>query len=50
MERLPDPVPDRLSIGDRFPDIDLVDHRGRVWNPADRQGRPLVAIFHRHLA
>jgi len=39
-----------LVVGDRFPDVTLVDHEGRPWRTADRRGRPLVLILHRHLA
>lgn len=39
-----------LSIGDPFPDTELVDHTGAVWKPSDAAGEPLVLILHRHLA
>jgi hypothetical protein len=37
-----------LSIGDPFPDVELIDHSGETWRPSP--GRPLVLILHRHLA
>jgi len=39
-----------LQVGDRFPDIELVDHECRPWRTAEMRGRPLVLILHRHLA
>ena len=39
-----------LSIGDRLPDVELVDHRNRPWSTSGMRGRPLVLILHRHLA
>jgi peroxiredoxin len=39
-----------LQVGDRFPDLELVDHEGRPWRIAELRGRPLVLILHRHLA
>jgi hypothetical protein len=40
-----------LRAGDPLPaDLELVDHTGRPWRPADRRGRPLVLVLHRHLA
>jgi peroxiredoxin len=38
------------AIGDPAPAVDLVAHDGRRWRLADQAGRPLVLIFHRHLA
>jgi hypothetical protein len=41
----------RLRVGDQLPaDLELIDHTGRPWRPADRRGQPLVLILHRHLA
>jgi peroxiredoxin len=39
-----------LSIGDTFPDIELIDHDGNPWRPSAALGTPLVLILHRHLA
>ncbi len=39
-----------LHIGDRPPDLDLLDHDGLPWRFADHRGRPVVVILHRHLA
>ncbi len=39
-----------LQLGDRLPDIALVDHEGQPWRPADFRGRPVVLVLHRHLA
>ena len=39
-----------LSVGDPFPDIELVGYDGRPWRTAEMRGRPLVLVLHRHLA
>jgi peroxiredoxin len=39
-----------LNVGDRFPDLELVDHEAQSWRTAEMRGRPLVLILHRHLA
>jgi hypothetical protein len=40
-----------LRVGDRLPDeLTLTDHTELPWRPAERRGRPLVLILHRHLA
>lgn len=39
-----------LHVGDPFPDIELVDQHRRPWRTAERRGRPLVLVLHRHLA
>ncbi len=39
-----------LAIGDRVPDVTLVDHRGEPWRLGDHLGRPVVLVLHRHLA
>jgi hypothetical protein len=39
-----------LNVGDRLPDIELVDHEGRPWRTAEKRGRPHVLVLHRHLA
>jgi peroxiredoxin len=36
--------------GDVAPDLDLPDDHGERWRLADQRGRPVVLIFHRHLA
>ena len=36
--------------GDMAPDVDLPDDQGGRWRLADHRGRPVVLIFHRHLA
>lgn len=37
-------------VGDIAPEIDLIDHSGGRWRASDRRGRPVVLIYHRHLA
>jgi peroxiredoxin len=39
-----------VEPGDVAPDIDLPDDEGRRWRLRDHRGRPVVLIFHRHLA
>lgn len=39
-----------LRVGDRFPDVALIDETGATWRSADTLGHPLVLILHRHLA
>lgn len=39
-----------LSVGDPFPDIELVGYEGRPWRTAEMRRRPLVLVLHRHLA
>ncbi len=39
-----------LHVGGALPDIELVDQHGRPWRTAERHGRPLVLVLHRHLA
>jgi peroxiredoxin len=39
-----------LRVGDPMPDVTLIDHDGRPWNPRGFAGRPVVMILHRHLA
>jgi peroxiredoxin len=38
------------SVGDPAPPINLTAHDGSRWRLADHAGRPVVLIFHRHLA
>jgi peroxiredoxin len=40
----------RLEVGDTAPPIQLPDHAGGTWRLRDHSGRPVVLIFHRHLA
>ncbi|GIU89778.1 MAG: hypothetical protein KatS3mg010_0877 [Acidimicrobiia bacterium] len=42
--------PPVIGEGDRLPDVTLVDHEGRPWQPAHHRGRTLVLVLHRHLA
>jgi peroxiredoxin len=39
----------RPELGDRAPDIALVDHDSTPWNLHDHFGSNVVLIFHRHL-
>lgn len=39
-----------LRPGDPAPEIALPDHEGNVWRLSDHLGRPVVVLFHRHLA
>jgi len=41
-----------MSVGLRgvAPTLDLPDDEGRQWRLSDHRGRPVVMIFHRHLA
>lgn len=39
-----------ISVGDLLPEVELLDETGRPWLTAERRGRPLVLILHRHLA
>jgi peroxiredoxin len=39
----------RAEIGDRAPDIELLDQDGVRWNLHDHLGENVVLIFHRHL-
>jgi peroxiredoxin len=32
------------------PPLELISHDGSTWRLADHLGRPVVLIFHRHLA
>jgi len=38
------------DVGDPAPDIDLIDADGGTWRLSAQRGRPVVLIFHRHLA
>lgn len=44
------PTPRPPLVGDPAPDISLPDHDGATWRLADHRGRPVVLVFHRHLA
>jgi peroxiredoxin len=39
-----------LDVGDGVPEIDLPDWQGGRWRLSEHRGRPVVLIFHRHLA
>ncbi|MGE3449229.1 MAG: hypothetical protein AB7H92_16810 [Microbacteriaceae bacterium] len=39
-----------IGVGAQAPPIDLPAHDGTRWRLADHAGRPVVLIFHRHLA
>jgi len=41
-----------MSVGlrDTAPAVDLPDDEGQQWRLSDHRGRPVVMIFHRHLA
>jgi peroxiredoxin len=39
-----------LQIGDTAPAIDLPDEQNARWRLSEHRGRPVVLIFHRHLA
>ena len=39
-----------VAPGDLAPEIDLPDADGGRWRLSDHLGRPVVLIFHRHLA
>jgi len=39
-----------ISIGDRAPELSLATPDGDPWRLTDHLGRPVVLIFHRHLA
>jgi len=43
-------VTEPLTVGDPAPPIDLAAHDGSRWRLVDQAGRPVVLIFHRHLA
>ncbi len=38
------------GLDDIAPPVDLPDDHGRQWRLSDHRGRPVVLIFHRHLA
>lgn len=39
-----------VAPGDSAPLIELPTYEGRRWRLTDHRGRPVVLIFHRHLA
>lgn len=39
-----------LSVGDQAPEISLPDDNGGTWTLTEHRGRPVVLLFHRHLA
>ena len=38
------------NAGDPAPEVDLPDADGGRWRLSDHRGRPVVLVFHRHLA
>jgi peroxiredoxin len=38
-----------VDTGDVAPPIVLLDHDGQQWRLADRRGRSVILVFHRHL-
>ena len=38
------------AVGDRAPEIDLPTLDGERWRLSDHLGRPVLLVFHRHLA
>lgn len=38
------------TVGSPAPEIAAVDQEGQPWRLSERRGRPVVLIFHRHLA
>jgi peroxiredoxin len=39
-----------VGVGERAPDFTLPDHTGATWRLSEARGRPVVLLFHRHLA
>jgi peroxiredoxin len=39
-----------VEVGDDAPEVELPDHAGALWRLSDHRGRPVVLLFHRHLA
>jgi peroxiredoxin len=39
-----------VAIGAPAPAIELPTHDGALWRLGDHAGRPVVLVFHRHLA
>ena len=39
-----------VDVGDVAPEIALPDHEGNIWRLSAHRGRPVVILFHRHLA
>jgi peroxiredoxin len=39
-----------VDVGDPAPDLVLPDADGRTWRLSAFRGRPVVLVFHRHLA
>ena len=38
------------AVGDPAPEIELESAGGETWRLREHRGRPVVLIFHRHLA
>ncbi len=43
-------TPLTLHVGDKMPNVNLIDHNLHPWRISDQAGRPLVLVMHRHLA
>jgi len=43
-------MPIEIAPGEPAPEIDLPDDEGHRWRLSEHHGRPVVLIFHRHLA
>ena len=39
-----------LAVGEIAPEVALPDHMGGEWRLSAHRGRPVVILFHRHLA
>jgi peroxiredoxin len=39
-----------LSLGSMAPEVARPDDQGGCWRLSEQRGRPVVLIFHRHLA
>ena len=39
-----------VGVGDPAPELVLADAGGATWRLSDHRGRPVLLIFHRHLA
>lgn len=41
---------ERPTIGRPAPEVSLPDSTGKRWSLSEHRGRPVVLIFHRHIA
>ena len=39
-----------VGVGDPAPEVDLPDQDGNRWRLSEHRDRPVVLVFHRHLA